>query len=604
VSTQERDPQFEDLLAFIRDERGFDFTGYKRPSLRRRISKRMESEKVPSFPEYREYLEQHPDEFVQLFNTILINVTSFFRDEVAWDYLRREVVPRIVEQHDGGDGYIRLWSTGCATGEEAFSLAMVFAEELGEDAYKARVKIYATDIDDDALTTGRHAEYNPKQLEPVPADLHKRYFEPRNGNYAFRGDLRRSVIFGRHDLIQDPPISRISLLLSRNTLMYFDVATQHRILANFHFSLLDGGYLFLGKSEALAARSDLFAPVDVKRRVFTKAGRNAAMRLRPLTVDGAGTLAQVAADALIRDAGFEAVPVAQLVVDRDGALKLANLQARAFFDLTPRDIGRPFKDLEVSFRPVELRSRIEQAYSERHVISLRDVEWRSGTEVRYLDVQIAPLIAQTGAVVGAGVTFTEVTRYRRLQQALEDSKREIETAYEELQSTVEELETTNEELQSTNEELETTNEELQSTNEELETMNEELNERSLDLNDANALLEAVLSSLQAGVIVVDGDFVVTAWNEGARDLWGLRSDEAIGKHLVNLDIGLPVDDLQKPIRETFATGIGSHLEMPAVNRRGRHVTSRVSLLPLVAGNGEARGLIVLTQADSVDGGRP
>jgi len=604
VSSQERDPQFEDLLAFIRDERGFDFTGYKRPSLRRRFSKRMESEKVPSFPEYREYLEQHPDEFVQLFNTILINVTSFFRDEVAWDYLRREVVPRIVELHDGVDSYIRLWSTGCATGEEAFSLAMVFAEELGEDAYKARVKIYATDIDDDALTTGRHAEYNPKQLEPVPADLRKRYFEPRNGNYAFRGDLRRSVIFGRHDLIQDPPISRISLLLSRNTLMYFDVPTQHRILANFHFSLLDGGYLFLGKSEALAARSDLFAPVDVKRRVFTKAGRNAAMRLRPLTADGAGTLAQVAADALIRDAGFEAVPVAQLVVDRDGALKLANLQARAFFDLTPRDIGRPFKDLEVSFRPVELRSRIEQAYSERHVTSLRDVEWRSGTEVRYLDVQIAPLIAQTGAVVGAGVTFTEVTRYRRLQQALEDSKREIETAYEELQSTVEELETTNEELQSTNEELETTNEELQSTNEELETMNEELNERSLDLNDANALLEAVLSSLQAGVIVVDGDFVVTAWNEGARDLWGLRSDEAIGKHLINLDIGLPVDDLQKPIRETFATGIGSHLEMPAVNRRGRHVTSRVSLMPLVAGNGEARGLIVLTQADSVDGGRP
>jgi two-component system, chemotaxis family, CheB/CheR fusion protein len=604
VSTQERDPQFEDLLAFIRDERGFDFTGYKRPSLRRRFSKRMESEKVPSFPEYREYLEQHPDEFVQLFNTILINVTSFFRDEVAWDYLRREVVPRIVELHDGVDSYIRLWSTGCATGEEAFSLAMVFAEELGEDAYKARVKIYATDIDDDALTTGRHAEYNPKQLEPVPADLRKRYFEPRNGNYAFRGDLRRSVIFGRHDLIQDPPISRISLLLSRNTLMYFDVPTQHRILANFHFSLLDGGYLFLGKSEALSARSDLFAPVDVKRRVFTKAGRNAAMRLRPLTVDGAGTLAQVAADALIRDVGFEAVPVAQLVVDRDGALKLANLQARAFFDLTLRDIGRPFKDLEVSFRPVELRSRVEQAYSERHVISLRDVEWRSGTEVRYLDVQIAPLIAQTGAVVGAGVTFTEVTRYRRLQQALEDSKREIETAYEELQSTVEELETTNEELQSTNEELETTNEELQSTNEELETMNEELNERSLDLNDANALLEAVLSSLQAGVIVVDGDFVVTAWNEGARDLWGLRSDEAIGKHLINLDIGLPVDDLQKPIRETFATGIGSHLEMPAVNRRGRHVTSRVSLMPLVAGNGEARGLIVLTQADSVDGGRP
>jgi two-component system, chemotaxis family, CheB/CheR fusion protein len=593
VSTQERDPQFEDLLAFIRDERGFDFTGYKRPSLRRRISKRMESEKVPSFPEYREYLEQHPDEFVQLFNTILINVTSFFRDEVAWDYLRREVVPRIVEQHDGGDGYIRLWSTGCATGEEAFSLAMVFAEELGEDAYKARVKIYATDIDDDALTTGRHAEYNPKQLEPVPADLHKRYFEPRNGNYAFRGDLRRSVIFGRHDLIQDPPISRISLLLSRNTLMYFDVATQHRILANFHFSLLDGGYLFLGKSEALAARSDLFAPVDVKRRVFTKAGRNAAMRLRPLTVDGAGTLAQVAADALIRDAGFEAVPVAQLVVDRDGALKLANLQARAFFDLTPRDIGRPFKDLEVSFRPVELRSRIEQAYSERHVISLRDVEWRSGTEVRYLDVQIAPLIAQTGAVVGAGVTFTEVTRYRRLQQALQDSKREIETAYEELQSTVEELETTNEELQSTNEELETTNEELQSTNEELETMNDELQLRTDELNSVNAFLEGVLGSLSSAVVVVDRQLRVEAWNEAAQELWGLRSDEVVGQHLLNLDIGLPLEPLRTPIRAVLAGEQPEPFTVEAVNRRGHRITAALRLAPLAGISTDVLGAIMM-----------
>jgi two-component system CheB/CheR fusion protein len=616
--SEERDPQFEELLAFIRDERGFDFTGYKRPSLRRRITRRMEDVHIDSFVNYRTYLENQPDEFVQLFNTILINVTSFFRDEVAWDYIRSEIVPRVVELHDGIDGGIRLWSTGCATGEEAFTLAMVFAEGLGEEAFKARVKIYATDIDDDALHTGRHAEYTEKQMGPVPPDLRERYFEHRNGNYAFRTDLRRTVIFGRHDLIQDPPISRISLLLSRNTLMYFDAETQHRILANFHFSLREGGFLFLGKSEALAARSNLFVPVDLKRRVFTRAARAVPTRAPGQIVPTDDALAQLAADGLIRDAGFEAVPVAQLVVDRDGNLTLANLQARAFFALTPRDIGRPFKDLEVSFRPVELRSRIEQVYTERHIISLRDVEWRSGNELRYVDVQIAPLIATTGAVVGAGVTFTEVTRYRRLQQALEDSKREMETAYEELQSTVEELETTNEELQSTNEELETTNEELQSTNEELETMNEELqstneeletmndelNDRSLDLNEANAFLEAVLTSLQTGVIVVDRDFVVTAWNESARDLWGLRHDETVGKHLINLDIGLPVDELRKPMRETITSGIGKHLEIPAVNRRGRHVTSRVSLMPLIGSDGDPRGLIVLTQADGADGGSP
>jgi two-component system CheB/CheR fusion protein len=616
VSAEQRDPQFEELLSFIRDERGFDFTGYKRPSLMRRISKRMQDVKVETFPEYREHLQVHPDEFVQLFNTILINVTSFFRDEVAWEYLGKEIVPRIIEQHDGAESQIRLWSTGCATGEEAFTLAIVFAEVMGEEAFKARVKIYATDIDDDALSKGRHAEYDEKAIQTVPLDLRQRYFEQRNGNYVLRTDLRRTVIFGRHDLIQDPPISRISLLLSRNTLMYFDADTQRRILASFHFSLRSNGYLFLGKSEALAARSDLFVPVDLKRRIFMKASREAPVRVQLPLSEPEDTLAQLAADALIRDAGFEAVPVAQLVVDRTGTLALANLQARAFFGLTPRDIGRPFKDLEVSFRPVELRSRIEQVYSERHIISLRDVEWRSGSDLRYVDVQIAPLVASTGAIVGAGITFTEVTRYRRLQQALEESKREMETAYEELQSTVEELETTNEELQSTNEELETTNEELQSTNEELETMNEELqstneeletmndelNDRSLDLNEVNAFLNAVLGSIQAGVVVVDKDLVITAWNEGAHDLWGLRGAEVVGKHFLNLDIGLPVAELRAPIRETLGNADAHDLKVAARNRRGRDVEMRISLMPLVGSDERARGVIMLMRPDGADGG--
>ncbi len=615
MTTEKRDPQFEALLSFIRDQRGFDFTGYKRPSLMRRISKRMQDVKVSTFPEYREYLQERPEEFVQLFNTILINVTSFFRDEIAWDYLQKEVVPQIVEQYDGTQSQIRLWSTGCATGEEAFSLAMVFAEVLGEEAFKARVKIYATDIDDDALTKGRHAEFSEKVMQAVPADLRERYFEPRNGNYVFRTDLRRTVIFGRHDLIQDPPISRIALLLSRNTLMYFDSDTQQHILASFHFSLRDNGYLFLGKSEALAARSDLFVPVDLKRRIFKKAAREARLRVQAPLAEPEDALAQLAADALIRDAGFESVPVAQLVVEREGSLALANLQARAFFGLTPRDIGRPFKDLEVSFRPVELRSRIEQVYSERHIISLRDVEWRSGADLRYLDVQIAPLVASTGAIVGAGITFTEVTRYRRLQQALEESKREMETAYEELQSTVEELETTNEELQSTNEELETTNEELQSTNEELETMNEELqstneeletmndelNDRSLDLNEMNAFLNAVLGSIQAGVVVVDRDLVVTAWNDAAHDLWGLRGDEVVGKHFLNLDIGLPIAELRAPMRETLSSAAGREVTLPARNRRGRDVEIRVSMMPLIATDDNRRGVLLLMRPDGVDG---
>jgi two-component system CheB/CheR fusion protein len=472
-----------ELLEYIKLERGFDFTGYKKSSLARRIEKRLQARHVASYEEYRALLENDPDEFVDLFNTILINVTSFFRDEFAWEFLSEEIVPRLLEERD--ESPLRIWSAGCATGEEAFTLAMIFAEALGDEQFKARVKVYATDIDEDALAVGRHATFSPRQISGVPEALVERYFVRENQHYGFRTDLRRAVIFGRHNLIQDPPISRIDLLVSRNTLMYFEADTQGQILASFHFALRNDGFLFLGKSEALTTRTTLFTPLDLRRRVFTKVPKREPRMYveRPDRVP----IATPPIDSIVREAGLDHVPMAYVVVDSDGRLALANLQARVYFGLAARDIGRPIQDLDISFRPVELRSRLEQAYSERHSVTVREVEWRTGEETRYLDVQVTPLTGKTGEVLGSGVSFVDVSRYRRLQVALQEAKRDSETAYEELQSTVEELETTNEELQATNEELETTNEELQATNEELETTNEELqatNEELETMNDA------------------------------------------------------------------------------------------------------------------------
>ncbi|HEX6680691.1 MAG TPA: CheR family methyltransferase [Gaiellaceae bacterium] len=613
MAEPERDEGFEQLVAYIRDERGFDFTGYKRPSLRRRIEKRMQEVDIGSFAEYRAYLENHQDEFVSLFNTILINVTSFFRDAAAWEYVAAEIVPRILAAKD--DLPIRVWSTGCASGEEAYTIAMVLLEALGEEAFKQRVKIYATDVDEDALSQGRHGIYPEKAVEPVLPELLEKYFERDNSNYVFRPNLRRSVIFGSHDLLQDPPISRVDLLVSRNTLMYFNAEAQDHILRQFHFALNPNGVLFLGRSELIANRSELFTPIDLRRRVFAPVQRTVPpikLPVREPPVEE-NELARLASESLIRDAGFEAAPVAQLVVDHEGKLALANLQARMLFSLTQKDIGKPIQDLEVSYRPVELRSRIEQAYNDKHTISLRDIEWSVGeTELRYVDIQVVPLISTTGQALGCAVTFTDVTRYQRLQQALTESKRDAETAYEELQSTVEELETTNEELQSTNEELETTNEELHSTNEELETMNEELqstNEelstindelqmRTDELNTTNAFLESILGSLGSAVIVLDRKFEVERWNKQARELWGLIEDEARGTHFLNLDIGLPVDELRGPIRDV-ANGRSDDgvVQVAAINRRGRPVEVRVQLSPLTRGN-EVDGVILVMEADA------
>src|SRR5436305_2908162 len=270
--TESEDAEFERLLHFLQQQRGFDFGGYKRPSLMRRVQRRTELAGIQGFDAYIEYLELHPEEFAQLFNTILINVTSFFRDEPAWDYLKQELLPQILRDKDPQE-QVRIWSAGCASGQEAYSLAIAFAEVMGTEAFRERVKVYGTDADEEALSQARLASYSAKELETVPPALIERYFEPSGARRVFRADLRRAVIFGRHDLIQDAPISRLDLLVCRNCLMYFNAETQARILERFHFAVNDGGYLILGKAEMLLSHGNSFTPVDLKRRIFQKVSR-------------------------------------------------------------------------------------------------------------------------------------------------------------------------------------------------------------------------------------------------------------------------------------------------------------------------------------------
>ena len=198
-----QDEAFERLLLHLRDVRGFDFTGYKRPSLLRRVRHRMRATGFESFDEYQDHLEVNPDEFVPLFNTILINVTSFFRDRDSWEHLSSRLVPSLLEK---ADHEIRVWSAGCAGGQEAYSLAIALTEALGVERFRERVKIYATDVDEDALAYARAATYTEREAESLPDDLREKYFETSPQGMVFRQDLRRSVIFGRNDLTRDAPI--------------------------------------------------------------------------------------------------------------------------------------------------------------------------------------------------------------------------------------------------------------------------------------------------------------------------------------------------------------------------------------------------------------
>jgi two-component system, chemotaxis family, CheB/CheR fusion protein len=611
----ETNPDLESLLDYLRRSRGFDFTGYKRSTLGRRIDRRMQSVGVDAYASYVDYLEVHPDEFDALFDTVLINVTCFFRDPEAWQQLAERVLPDLLGGKEPA-APVRVWSAGCASGEEAYTLAMVLAEAMGLSEFRERVKIYATDVDDDALARARQATYAGRELDGVPSDLLEKYFEESNGRHAFRSDLRRTLIFGRHDLTRDAPISRVDLLVCRNALMYFNAETQHQIITRFHFALNDGGVLFLGRAETMLTRTHLFEPVDLRRRLFRKLTLP-GFRDRPpvrngppgVNRDERGVLD--VGDGRLRDAVLDASPVAQIVVGTDGALALANASARTLFGLSPDDVGRPLQDLELSYRPVELRSRVDEVYATRRPVLLRSMAWqvRAG-EARTFDVHFVPLGAEDGSVLGVAIAFADTTLAARLQRELEHANQELETAYEELQSTneelettneelqstVEELETTNEELQSTNEELETMNEELQSMNEELQTMNEELRRRSDEAGEVNLFLESILASLRGGVVVLDRELRVLLWNAQSEELWGLRADEVQGQHFFALDIGLPREALRQPLRRCLSGD--SEVERftaDAVNRRGKPVQCTVTCAPLRAPGTEVRGAIVLVE---------
>jgi len=342
-------------------------------------------------------------------------------------------------------------------------------------------------------------------------------------------------------------------------------------------------------------------PVDLKRRIFVKAPRYGA------TAGGvAATLRgwrDRGPDGELCDAAFDAAPVAQLAVDRAGRVVAINERARALFQFGVADLGRPLQDLEVSYRPFELRSLIDQALSEGRPAVQGEVPWRApGGDLRWLDIRVAPLLAmqELGATappagLGVNATFAEVTRHKQLSHQVQEAQAELEAAYQELQSTNEELETTNEELHSTVEELETMNEELQSTNEELQTINDELRQRGEELNRLNAFLESVFASLRAGVVMLDRDLRVLYWSNRAEDQWGLRTDEVIGTSF--FDIGLPVDRLMNAVRACLAgLAVRRDVVVLATNRRGRTVECRVAVRTLVAqGGGRPHGVLVLIE---------
>ncbi|MCH9644605.1 MAG: PAS domain S-box protein [Gammaproteobacteria bacterium] len=593
------------LIKQIQTARNIDFSGYKTTSLTRRIARRIEALGLMDFESYGDYLVAQPSEYNHLIDSLLINVSAFFRNHEAWQTIQKEVIPKIIER--AGDK-IRIWSVGCATGEEAYTVAMLLAEYLGEDEFKRRVKIYATDIDVDALQKARCARYTEKDIELLPAGFLQKYFTQLDKDYIFKKDLRKIIIFGEHNIISDVPISKIHFISCRNLLIYLNMAAQKKVLHRLHYALGDGGFLLLGKAETLMINSQLFKSTNLRDRIFEKLvlSQEAHVNVESDAYQHHSKNSSLMGQQnLLRDV-VSSCHEALVVLDESLSVRLINAQAQQLFGLSLKNIGSPFKDLPLSYQPVELRSKIKEVVRTKRPTLIRDkLHLVNEAQKIYLDIEIVPQILADGNVHGVLLYFYDKTELHQLSQELQQAKQKLLVVTDELQSANDELETTNEELQSTNEELETTNEELQSTNEELETSNEELQASNEELESSNAKLkhstllldeykyynELMLNSFDLGIISVDNNYRVITWNEWNEKQWGLEAKEVVKKYLFDIEMGVDFNSIKNSILN-YKHG-RSVIDISARNRLGKTLECRLTVYPILKESGAQDGFILV-----------
>ena len=529
----------KELLQELAEQRNFDVRGYKKTTLERRFRRRMFQLNVGTYGAYGHYIREHPDEINELLNTLLINVTEFLRDPPAWEILRHEMLPSLLKGLKPGHSF-RAWSAGCASGEEAYSIAMLLSQHFGTRIQDYDIKIYGTDVDEDALSIARRGEYSVDAARRVPPEWRDKYLHGK-GLLRVNREIRRLVIFGRSNLGQDAPISHVNLLVCRNVLIYFDSDLQKQILARLHYALEPGGILFLGKSESQLTNSQQFQRLNARWRIFRRITNLPSFdeRPEPQHESSARTVNAVRSDLELdglrrqhRDL-LDTLRVGVLALGSDETINQHNSSALALCGLSPANLtGKRIADTDIYTRVPDFGAQL-QATRINNESARFPARISMGTEQKLIEVTIRPLLDEKSHRSGTLIYIEDQTVQEKLQTTVEElestseelqsANEELETTNEELQSTNEELETTNEELQSTNEELETTNEELQSLNEELETTNQELEERTKELDQVNSVYSQTLEKIRLPVILVNRERRIEFWNAMALRLFGFKS---------------------------------------------------------------------------------
>jgi two-component system CheB/CheR fusion protein len=603
-ASEKTDDPLRDLLAQVSAQTNIDFRNYKSSTILRRIGRRMAVTHNGNIRDYADYLRTHPDEVEELVRAFLIKVTGFFRDPEAYEFIKASIIPDLVQRGRENGRVLRLWSAGCATGEEAYSLALLLADHLGPEFPEWSIKIFATDIAADAIAFARRGLYPENILTELPADYRDRFFERIDHGYRIAKSLRQAVIFGQQDISRGVPFPRIDLVTCRNLLIYLKPELQQVVLDLFAYSLHQArGFMFLGKAETARPTKAIFELVNKKWKIYRCLGGPMAFPLQessvgtnqhqnarrnegrrqsispsvPSVLDLTQVETEVAQLRRINETMLRYTNVAIVIIDRLYRIMTINAAARRLLGVRDIAYDQDFLHTVRGLPYQEVRNAIDTAFREHSTITVQDLELDQNIEGtgRYINLTIINMQVAQGAPELAVITAMDITeqvqlkkrleavqreqaelvgelstankRFGAMNKELQDANEELQAAneelmltQEELQATNEEFEATNEELQATNEELETNNEELQATNEELQTTNDELTARTVELQDV--MKQHYMEQLQLSQLLERfPDYVMVV---NAEDLTIQRINPAYQETLGMRDVaGLPISEV-------------------------------------------------------------
>lgn len=572
------------ILMQLRSATGHDFTQYKKSTIGRRIERRMAMHNIEDRDVYARYLTEHPPEVQALFKELLINVTNFFRDPEAFDSLKHDILPQLFA--DKPDDYVlRVWVAGCASGEEAYSIAILLREVMDEVHREFKILLYATDLDDDAIAVARAGLYPPNIAQDITPERMRRFFIKEEVGYRVKKNIREMVVFAIQNVIKDPPFTKLDLLCCRNLMIYLEPVIQHRLIPAFHYALKPGGVLFLSPSESITSHPELFEPLNRKWKIYRAIGSPAATRpvmhanlawaggTHMKEVDDAVTMVKETNFAeLTKRALLQSFAPPSVVTDVKGNIVYVHGDTGKYLRPAPGQatlnvVEMAREGLQQELRAAILLAAASGAAEQSAAFRSREVSVKTNGHVQLVNLSLRPLPAPGSGDKLLLVSFQDVVQppsvphgkgARKHSEPPRDEELERELAFtrENLQATIEEQQATNEELKSANEELQSTNEELQSTNEELETSKEELQSVNEELVTVNSELQAkieqlagmqndmknLLDNVNVGTIFLDEHLAIRRFTRDAVAIYRLVATD-VGRQLADIKTDIEGEDL-------------------------------------------------------------